>query len=288
MINKFIEDFEAHIKAENINVYRMAVVRRGEEPIVREYKVCNPCQNSYSVTKAFTLTAIGMLYDEGRIDMQAKVSDILREFCDETTDPHWNEVTVEQVIWHHTGLPSAYLDIDCNSVYDYGEDFLAACLRYPILPTETRVYADANFYILARIFEAIEGMPVDEFLWKRIFFKMRFSEAGFSKCPQGHPLGSTGLYIRTEDMLKLGELYLCGGVWRGERILSEEWVRMVRERGYLPPINGTTAYGHAGMRGQMLMIIPDSDCAVAWHGYHSSDLRGWVCDYFMNINNKEI
>ena len=48
----------------------------------------------------------------------------------------------------------------------------------------------------------------------------------------GYPIGATGLYITTEDMLKLGILYLNNGVYLGKRYVSEEWVRLVISREY--------------------------------------------------------
>jgi len=95
-----------------------------------------------------------------------------------------------------------------------------------------------------------------------------------------HAMGATGLYIRTEDMVKLGALYLNKGVYRNERILSEAWIDMVLEKGYLPRY-GETGYGHGGMRGQMLMVLPQHERAVAWHGYHSDGelVNKWIANY---------
>ena len=39
----------------------------------------------------------------------------------------------------------------------------------------------------------------------------------------GDYLGSSGLYLRSRDFAKLGQLYLNKGLWNGERIFSEQW-----------------------------------------------------------------
>lgn len=44
-------------------------------------------------------------------------------------------------------------------------------------------------------------------------------------------MGATGLYLRTEDMIKLGILYLNNGVLKDERIISEEWINLVLQIG---------------------------------------------------------
>ena len=89
----------------------------------------------------------------------------------------------------------------------------------------------------------------------------------------GHAMGATGLYIRTEDMVKLGEVYRTGGLYQGRRILSEEWVRIVRERVYELSPKAGGAVGKGGMRGQMLAITDRR--VIAWHacgGVDADDL----------------
>ena len=98
---------------------------------------------------------------------------------------------------------------------------------------------------------------------------MDFKEFAWSVCPEGHCIGATGLYLRTEDMVKLGILYLNGGTWNGTRIISEEWVRTVLEKGYEIKPRGKGWYGKGGMRGQMLTFNPALGRAVAWHAFDS-------------------
>ena len=56
---------------------------------------------------------------------------------------------------------------------------------------------------------------------------MRFKEYSLSVCPKGYSIGATGLYLRTEDVVKSGILYLNKGMWKNNRVLSEERIDIV-------------------------------------------------------------
>ena len=45
--------------------------------------------------------------------------------------------------------------------------------------------------------------------------------------PQGHPNGGGGMYLTCTEMMKLGQLYLAEGNWKGEQIVSRDWVQDV-------------------------------------------------------------
>jgi CubicO group peptidase (beta-lactamase class C family) len=128
--------------------------------------------------------------------------------------------------------------------------------------------------------EKVAGEPIDNFLWHELFTPLGFKEMAWSRCPMGHPMGATGLYIRTSDMVKLGAIYLYGGEWKGHRYLSEEWVNIVLTRGYeMRPIDEATgAYGKGGMHGQKLAVMPQQRRVVAWHGNGSGlgDIMDWI------------
>jgi len=96
---------------------------------------------------------------------------------------------------------------------------------------------------------------------------MNFKEFSWSVCPEGYSMGATGLYLRTEDVVKLGILYLNGGDWNGTRVISEEWVKLVLENGYEFKDKGNGWYGKGGMRGQMLTFNVNTGIAVAWHSF---------------------
>ena len=243
----------------------------------------NPCQNVYSVAKAYVVTAVGLLVDRGLLSTDEVVTDILADEIPTGCQPAWYKTTVDMLLLHKVGLPGGFLDIDCYDSRNFGEDYLAYTLTYPTPEDYTpdkSTYTDAAFYILSRIVEKRAGEPLDTLLWRELLFPTGCLEAAFSRCPKGHPMGATGLYIRAAEVAKLGSIYLNGGMYGNRRILSENWVRTVLARGYeLKSKCGGRAYGKGGMRGQMLLVLPEQRRAIAWQGYGSTDLTEAAVNY---------
>ena len=268
-MSALLEALAARIREQGYPVYAVSVMESGSEPETAQITAANPCQDCYSVAKLFVVTAIGILYDHGMLSPDERVTDVLAaEISDKTRaamDPDWGRVTLDMALTHRLALPGGFLDIDCIDANTFGSDYLAYMLTHPLTGRHggERCYTDGAFYLLARCAEARAGMRLDAFLWRELFAPLGYREAAWSCCPMGHAMGATGLYIRTEDMAKLGEIYRTGGSYRGRRILSEEWVRIVRERVYELSPKACGAVGKGGMRGQMLAIFPDR--VIAWH-----------------------
>ncbi len=281
-MSEFLDRFAAYIKEKEYNVLRIAEIRNGGAPESLDLQPCNPCQNTYSVAKAFVVTDVGMLCDRGDLRVNDKVTEILAPYLPEETDPRWRSATVDDVLLHKCGLPGGFLDIDVNDIQTYGRDFLRYLFTYPLpdAPGGTRRYTDGAYYLLSRIVEEKAGKPLDLFLWENLFYDAGFQEVAWSRCPMGHPIGATGMYIRTEDMAKLGEIYRAGGCYGGRRYLSEGWVCFALLRPYeLSPNEGGRSFGKGGMRGQNLLVIPEQNRVVAWHAFESTDngdLTRWI------------
>lgn len=274
-MSKLTDAFYQLATEKNYNVYHFTEIVDGVAETIH-FNKSNPCQDSYSVAKAFVVTALGFLFDDGILSTDEKVTEILKNYIPEGMDERWNNTTVHMALKHELGLPCCYLDIDLASTYEYGRDFLKAMLTHPLErdPGEKGVYTDGAYYLLARIVEEKTGRNLTEFMWEKLFFPLEFQEVAWSVCPMGHPMGATGLYIRSCDMAKLGQLYLQGGEYGGKRIISEDWVKTVLDRGYeIKSMCGGRAFGKGGMCGQMMMLIPEKNRAVAWHAYDGKDRK---------------
>ena len=284
-MSAFLKDLEKFIETQPFEIIRASVIHADGTAETLEGVDSNPCQNTYSVAKLFITTAIGILYDRGVLKLDEKVCDILKEYVPaEGMDERWYNNTVEDALTHRLGFPGGFLDIDTNPVSTFGEDFLHYAFTHPLAyepGTESR-YSDGAHYVLSRIITAKTGEKAEDFLWKNLLWKMGFQEVAWSHCPHGYPMGATGLYIRSDDMVKLGALYVNDGVYNGERFISEEWCRLVREHGYSVDWDETHSYYFkGGMCGQKLLIDPVHKRAFAMQSYggNSDIVTKWVAAY---------
>ena len=233
----------------------------------------NPTCNCYSVAKAFTVTAIGMLYDKGLVTPDSLLTDILSNYIPNEIDPKWYKVTLHHLMKHKVGFGCGMLDIDCEdaslySTSDYLQLVLKTNLKYE--PGTVYQYTDASYYLLSRVVYELTKKDLSDLLRPVLMELMRFKEYSWSVCPYGYSMGATGLYLRTEDMVKLGILYLNKGMWKDTRVLSEEWVNTVISNQYEFTALGNGWYGKGGMRGQLLMFNIDKGKAIACHSYEST------------------
>ena len=118
-----------------------------------------------------------------------------------------------------------------------------------------------------------------DYLDKRLFRPLMIQKPDWDLSPEGINTGGWGLRITTEDIAKLGQLYLQKGIWQGERILSEAWVKEATSKqtsnGSNPDNDWDQGYGYQfwrcrndcyrgdGAFGQFCIVIPEHDAVVA-------------------------
>lgn len=275
-----MKKIEAFMTEKNVNLFSYAAMT-GDGVFEIVPGRGNPCNNSYSCTKSFAATAVGLLWDENKIGLDEPVTEVLKGEYDGFKDPKWEKVLVRHALSHTMGIDKGYLDIDVEDIFSYGtDDFLtyAFSASLPHEPGTHYQYSDAAFYIVSRLVGRRAGEKMDEYLMRKLLYPMRVQEAAFSRCPKNHPMGATGLYIRSSDMVKLGYLYANGGVIYGKKLLSEDWIRIDQENGFAFQKTGVDGIlGKGGMLGQYLMYSPEKKFACAWHTYTTDNrLNGLV------------
>jgi len=93
-------------------------------------------------------------------------------------------------------------------------------------PGEHFLYSSGTTLILSGIIRETVG---DEYYYKfpyeRLFYKIGMNQAVMEPDASGTFVGSSYCYASALDWARFGLLYLNDGVWEGERILPEGWVK---------------------------------------------------------------
>ena len=252
-----IEKLAKAAKENNFNVYRITEIC-GDKSTTEVITPSNDCNNVYSISKAITSTALGVLYDEGKISLDDNIYDFFADDYPELDDI-WKSVTLHNVLTHTTGIAEPFLDVDApvDIIETEGcDDYLKIALnRLPVKTPGTEWnYSDSNYYIISRVIEKVSGIELEQFLFKHFFRKMKFQSAGFAKCPYGHSMGATGLFLNTVDLAKFGKMCLDGGKWEGEQLISKQWLDISTSRQWDLPGDGFYGFGFSGSKNKTFTV----------------------------------
>jgi CubicO group peptidase (beta-lactamase class C family) len=101
-------------------------------------------------------------------------------------------------------------------------------LQQPVArePGEVFNYSGGLTTLLGYLLERDAGMEATDFAERDLFGPLGISDYVWWDLAEGLIDAPGGLNLRPRDMAKLGQLFLNGGTWKGQRIVSREWVEV--------------------------------------------------------------
>ena len=248
---------------------------------------------TWSTAKSIAATLIGMLVDEGKLALDEPLGlEWLPQVLSPEADPR-NEITLRHVLNMSSGL----YPVDNNGMeYATGSGLAywagassAIGARNRGLVRRPGAYWDYENYetllaVLAMKKALGDSVNYLEFPRRALLDKIGMRNTLLSVDRFGDFILSSQVYTNARDLARFGLLYLQDGLWKGERLLSEEWIRFVRtpapstaERGnfyggqwWLVPDDRTDvpkdAYSTAGNRGQYVIVVPSHELVIVRRG----------------------
>ena len=225
---------------------------------------------THSMCKSITGMAIGLLVEEGKLSLDENIYDIFQKNLNTFNKIFRPKVTVENLLTMTSGVTFN------ESGIVSGNDWLTSYMNSSITgnPGENFLYNSLNTYVLSAIVTERTGQTLTEYLEPRLFEPLGITRYFWETCPKGITKGGWGLFLCTEDMAKLGQLYLQRGKWNGQQLVSEYWIEISTAR-HLKTQNDTYGYGYQlwmeqrpgsfeynGMLGQNVIIYPDMDMVL--------------------------
>ena len=212
------------------SMYGSVLIAKGGRIIYENYSSYYESQATQvqmaSLTKSFVSALIGIAIDEGLIgSTQDKVMDYFTDLEIENIDDMKKSMSIEDVLTMRCGLDFS----ENNSVVLlYTSDNPVRELLSKKMKREPGTvfeYNTASSSILTAILHKVTGGSVFEWAKEKLFDPIGITSATWEKDKSGIEIGGTGLQMNARDLLRFGYLFLKNGVWDGEQIISEEWVR---------------------------------------------------------------
>lgn len=132
-----------------------------------------------SVSKSFTAAAVLTLVEDGRLDLDGQVADLL---------PFPRGVTVRQLLNQTSGIDDGSVDIGAlASTQTLAEYVSRLSPTLSATPGTRWAYSNVNYEVAARLVEVVSGEPFDEYVRKAVFepLDMRNSSVG-GPAPDGY------------------------------------------------------------------------------------------------------
>lgn len=221
-------------------------------------------------------------------------------------DPRKSQITLAHLMTHTAGL--ACDDNDEASPGNEGTmqsqrrqpDWWKYTLDLPLAhaPGSRYAYCSANANLMGAALTRATGTWLPELFERTVARALQFGPYHWNLMPTDEGYLGGGAFVRPRDLLKVGQAYLDGGVWRGRRIVDESWV--TRSTAPYVEISPTTTgldpawfgefyaggldgyawhlygvrsgdrtyreYEANGNGGQILMVVPEFDLVVVFTG----------------------
>ena len=237
--------------------------------------------NTFSVTKAFITTLVGIALNEEMIrNVDQSITDFIPELLEKEG---FSEITVRHLLDHTSGIKfsdAKYNPFSDNARYYYTKNLRKLVLKAELdnSPGVETHYSSVNVQLLALILERATNTTVSSYLqnkiWQRIGMQYDATWSLDNKGKGSFEKGFSCFNCTAIDLAKLGRLYLNNGVYNNNQILPQSFINEATKRGtsdgscldfHYNFKLGPKQYGSyytRGLYGQLIYIYPKEQIII--------------------------
>jgi CubicO group peptidase (beta-lactamase class C family) len=277
MNSSILLPFRMTVAEKQLGVYGVHVYQEGEGEARHLFR-SDDFVNIYSFSKTFSSVGVGICQDEGKI----KLTDSLLSFFPEYKDvaaAGSEKITLRDLLHMSSGKNLPWPPPpEVENQMDIAEFFFRAPMTWQ--PGEHFYYSNHCTYMLGRVVEKVSGETMRDYLVSRLFTPLGIHNPQWFSCLRGHTVSASSLFLKLDDMAKMGRLLLQKGEWNGQRIVSAAYVDAMHTDAVPNAKDGedlesASGYGYQvwrcslpgvfradGMYGQYSVIFPEKKAAV--------------------------
>lgn len=299
--SKSIQNYLSDVKKHKQDLHSLMILRHGK--VIYEAWFGDNAANKphilNSVSKTFTATAIGFAVQEKLLTVNDALIDYFPDYLPAEVSANLKAVKIKDLLTMSVGHDKAPAD-EVRAQTKPG-DWERMFLATPVVhtPGTKFVYNSLATYMLSAIIQKVTGQTVEKYLYPRLFRPLGIVGTQWDMSPTGVNTGGWGLFIKTEDMAKMGQFMLQKGMWNGKQLLSEAWFdEATAVHIQQPPVwtkEGTkikdsdwiqgygyqiwrcrhNAYRADGANGQFIIVLPDKDAVIVTTA-HINDMQAEI------------
>ncbi len=224
-----------------------------------------------SALKSWVSLIAGILYKQGKIDLNDLVSNYI---------PEWKAgadsgVTIKHLLTMTSGLKQRTVTAMRNggpSVIQSADNQTEFAFSIPLTysPGERWSYSNEGAQLLSPILERAAGIPLYKFAEKYLLKPLEMNDTQFMVDDFGNTITYAGASTTIRDFAKIGQLVLNKGKWNGKQIIPEDLIDLftspipqMQNYGYLWWIDpNTNSIAAMGSQDNACIIYPDLDLVV--------------------------
>lgn len=280
-LEDMVEDIES--QPSNIQLDSVVVIKDGYivfERYFNDYTKETP-HIIYSCTKSFVSTIFGIAHENGAIpSLDTRLLDIFPDTQPANVDEWKKSITIMNLLMMSAGFEARDSWLyqweklgNLHEAPDAVEYTLNLTMEFE--PGSRFEYTNAVSHLLSCIITEKTGVSAAEYGQEHLFGPLGITLHQWDTDNMGRNWGYNRIYITPQDMGKLGFLFLHGGEWDGEQIISSDWVseatthrldaNLLDGYGYQWWV-GDGFYTALGYMGQFIMVFPEHDMIVVLTG----------------------
>lgn len=181
--------------------------------------------NIKSASKSVIGTLVGIAIEQGKLRLDQPIAELLPRYFTSQTDPVKRTITVRHLLTMTAGLEST--SFDNYGAWVGSQDWVRDALRRPMAcaPGSCMEYSTGNSHLLSAILTRATGLSTRDFANRYLFGPLGTQIRPWPRDPQGIYLGGNEMQLTPRQLLRLGQLYLEGGIVNGKQVVPADWIR---------------------------------------------------------------
>lgn len=228
-----------------------------------------------SVTKSVTSVLFGIAMEQGLLqDVETKVLNYYPEYATILTEKK-ADIKIKHLLtmtaglaWDEDTYPYSDSRNDVTGLFIHS-DPIRFILEKPLesSPGLRFHYNSGYANILADIIRQSLDINIKTLAERQLFDQLNIKKYRWEMIHGDYVFASGGLYLKPRDLAKIGQLYLNGGTWKEQRIVSKEWID-TSIANYINPgfTNFSNGYGYQWWLHTFQFGEKSTDCfmAIGW------------------------